>query len=119
GRDGRADDDARRVAERHRAHRMALRVDVDDGDVVEEVVPHDLRGNPVAVRELDVDGVRLLGPAAALTGSRDYVRARQDGAGPGDDEARALRAAGARAAEVRDDRHNARRPAREDLRWLE
>ena len=49
-----ADDHGARVAERHRAHRDDRRVDLEKPDVVEEVPADDLRGNALAVPELDV-----------------------------------------------------------------
>ncbi len=88
-RDGLADHDARRIAERHRLEGVGARIDPEDADVVEEVVADDPRLDAVPVRELDVDGVGG-GGRAALPGGGDHVGARQDGAVGADHESRAL-----------------------------
>ena len=92
--DGLADDDAARVAERQRRDGVILRIDLDQRRVVEEVPADDLRRDPVAVVEGDVDPV---GAAHRRTqfpepDVRDDVRVGEDVTLVGDDEAGALRA---------------------------
>ena len=123
--DGLADDDAARVAERHRIERVQRRIDPDHADIVVEVVPDDGGGHAVTVRELDVHGVRRRRTAQRRPGlacGRDHVRIREDHAARADDEARAL--AGARighvaGVEVGDDRHDTGRAPPVDLRRRE
>jgi hypothetical protein len=92
GRDRLADDDVRRIPERHSREVVVARVDLEEPDVVVDVPPDDLRAYPVAVPELDEDGVRCLRRRrrVALAGRRDHVRVGEDVAVRGDDEAGAL-----------------------------
>jgi hypothetical protein len=70
---------------------MVARVDLEEPDVVIDVPPDDARPHPVAVPELDEDGVRRLrSRSRVLTGRRDHVRVGEDVALRGDDEAGAL-----------------------------
>ncbi len=108
-RDGLADDDAGRAAERDRREPVAARVDLQQPDVVEDVPADDLGRDAVVVGELDV---HLVGAphVLGLAGVRDHVRVGEDVAGAGDDEAGALARVGIRhggAAEVAEDRHDA------------
>ena len=118
--DGRTNDDARRLPERHRREGVRPRVDLQEADVVEEVPADDPRGRAVVVGELDVDVARRA-DLRALAGVRDHVRAREDVAAPGDDEAGALRGLRRRplVAEERVDRDDAGRSAPVELRRAE
>ena len=113
-RDGLADDDVRRVPERHHRQVTIGRVDLEEPDVVVDVPPDDARPHPVAVAELDEDSVRRLRSRrrVALAGRRDHVRVGEDVAVRGDDEAGALSRVrccdGVVRAEEREDRDDAR-----------
>ena len=103
--------------------RVQGRVDPDHADVVVEVVADDVRRHPVAVRELDVDGVRgaaLPERDLRLARVRDHVRVRQDQALWADDEARSPGPRSHRARcpspKYETDRHDPGRAGAEDLR---
>ena len=92
-RDGLADDDPARVAERQRSQLVRLRVDPENADVVEHVPAHDRGLDPVAILKLDEDVAgRRDGPATGA-GRGDHVRVGQDQPVGRDDEAGALRSA--------------------------
>src|SRR5439155_20345147 len=99
----------------------AAAADADDGDVVEGTVTDDPRLGAVAVRELDVHGVRLPDLALLLARVRDYVGARQHEPVCGDEEARALSGGGLPAAVAEDgvDRDDTVRALPVDARRLE
>ncbi len=91
-----ADDDRARIAERHRVDRMVCRVDLEQPDVVEDIPPDDLGGDPLSVPELHVDRVgcyRLV--ALRLARGRDNVGVGENVALVRDDETGALRGGGA------------------------
>ncbi len=102
---GRPDDDTGRVPERDRRESVVGRGHADDADVAEEIPADDPRGDPLAVRELDVDRPRAAHVPSRLRHVRDHVGIRENRPRAVDDEPGALRFAVG--AEVRVDRHDA------------
>ena len=82
----------RGVPERNDSQVVVGRIDLEEPDVVVDVPADDARAHPVAVPELDENGVRRLRGRGriALAGRRDHVRVREDVAVRGDHEAGAL-----------------------------